>query len=134
MTYFEFGVLVKEVLIAAKNASTDHVQYEHVPERLRMIDPDVEFSFSVKDKDGKEIAVLDIRFDLSCYCGKSALECKNSLIKSGVAIFENADMHRALKASDIPFCKIEDLFDPMRMIHCGKDAEVYYAEQREAWN
>jgi hypothetical protein len=133
MTDFELFVLYKDVLIAAKKAAGTHGCWEHVPERDRMIGDDIEFAFSLQ-KDGKEIAVMEIRFDKSCYCAKSALECKNSLIKSGVAIFENADVHRALKASDIPFCKIEDLFDPMRMIHCGKDAEVYYAEEREKWN
>lgn len=127
MTDFEFFVLYKKVLVAAQKKSADvQGRWEHVPEDDRMICDDVEFVFSLV-KDGKEVAVMRVEFDKSCYCGKTELERWNSLVKSGVAIFENADMKRALKASDIPFCDIEDLFDPMRMIYYGKNAEAYSA-------
>lgn len=134
MTDFEFFVLYKKVLVAAQKMSAD-VQgcWVHVPEDDRMICDDVEFVFSLM-KDGNEVAVMRIEFDKSCYCGNTELERWNSLVKSAVVTFENVDMERVLKASDIPFCKIEDLFDPMRMIYYGKNAEVYRAKLRESWN
>ena len=130
MTNFELFAFCKDVLIASKKAVIDGEHWEHVPERDRMIGDDIEFAFSLK-KDGNEIAVMEVRFDMSSCFGDGAFSKRHNLINSGVAIFDNGTLHRALKASDITFCKLEDLFDPMHMIHFGMNAEVYYEEERE---
>ena len=130
MTNFELFAFYKDVLVASKKATVDGEHWEHVPERDRMIGDDIEFAFSLK-KDGNEIAVMEVRFEMSSCFGDGVVSKRHNLINSGVAIFTNGEVNRALKASDITFCRLEDLFDPMRMIYYGMDAEVYYAEERE---
>lgn len=110
MNLFDFFAFSKNVLVAAKNNG-----WQHAPERDRMIGNEVEFAFSRTDGN-KEIAVMEVRFDLSTYSlGRDAL------VKSGVATFENHLVSRQLKAAEIPFATLEKLFDPMCMLYYAHD-------------
>lgn len=111
MKLFDFFAFSKKVLIEAKK-----YDWQHVPERDRMIDNEVEFAFVKMDGD-KEIAVMEVRFDLTAHeLGMDAL------INSGVATFENHCMVRLLKAADIPFGDLGKIFDPMCMLYYAHTA------------
>ena len=86
-----------------------------MPERDRMIGDEVEFAFSRMEGD-KEVAVMEVRFDLSAY----ALGM-NALVSSGVATFENHIVTRQLKAAQIPFVDLEKIFDLMCMLYYAHD-------------
>lgn len=109
MQLFDFFVLMKKVLTAAKKNG-----WEHVPERDRFIDNEVEFAFSKREGE-KEIAVMEVRFDIAASLQKDAE-------MSGVATFENHDIRRVLRAADLPFGGAERLFDPMVMVFYAHDA------------
>ena len=118
MRLFDFFAFSKRVLIEAKKNG-----WEHVPERDRMICDEVEFAFSKSEGD-KVIAVMEVQFDLSAFSlGQNALE------KTGVATFENHDICRVLRASDIPFGGVEKLFDPMVMLYYAKNASEIEKEK-----
>lgn len=103
MKLYDYFAFNKKVLTAAKKAG-----WEHQPHRDRYICENVTFSFS-RFSDGKEIAVLDIIFDV----------CAMDVVKSAVAQWETKDGTRELLAQSVPFVDVDKLFDPKNYVAYG---------------
>lgn len=102
---FDLFCFIKSVLMAAKKAG-----WTHLPKHDRYIADQVSFAFS-KGEEGKVgHAELDLMFDL----------CEMDIVKSGVARWMSKDGVRIVSGKDIVFVEINDFFDPVKMLHCGK--------------
>ncbi len=126
--YFAFEREVWKVAEACDKI--EHARYVPTPRHDRMVDTDIILTFSLTSGE-EEIAVLDITFPMTAYVGDTLLQKKHNLILAGIVRFKNHDVEKILRIAEVPFASLETAFNPMAMIHYGKDAKVYYAEERE---